>query len=184
MRTVTLFGFYFVAALIFAVAGWIAWFAWRPRPGKKLIIASTLSELQKGWYQVIISVTNRTTHSFTAVSLRRVRPRSVRMLAPVTSVSTKQGDFQVWSDPAVDKPATTIPLNTMIGPCLVREDVGAVDYQSQISAWLFLPKLRGTRRLTLELSLAGPDESLQRYRFIPRQEPHDDDGRLSRDRHR
>lgn len=156
-------GFLIVAVLTFAISGWIA-SAWRTRQsGREPIVSATLNELQKGWYQVTISVTNKAPHAFTAVILRRVRPRSLRMLAPINSVSTEQGDFQVWSDPAIDRPTKTIPLHVMIGPHQDREGAAAVDCQSQIAAWLFLPKPRGT--LTLELSLAGPDERLRRYRL-------------------
>jgi hypothetical protein len=164
------FELYFSVALVLGCAAWIAWFSSRPRQSNDdPIITATVHELQKGWYQVVISVANRAPHGFIAVSLRRIKPRSARILAPVTSVSTDQGDFQVWSNPALDAAATIIPLNTMIEAHQGRKGVADVDSQSQISAWLFLPKKRGPRRLTLELTLSGLDECLHRYRFLPRE---------------
>jgi hypothetical protein len=166
----TVFAFSIVAAVVLAVGGWAAWVSLRhTKNDKEPIITATLNELHKGWYHVTISVTNRRPHGFVAISLRRVSPRSVRILAPVTSVSTKEGDFQVWSDPASDRPATTIPLDTMIRPYQARQEV-APNCQSQISAWLFVPKIRANGRVTLELTLVGPDERSYRHRFSPKHE--------------
>src|SRR4029077_4232864 len=86
------------------------------KKGEPPIITASLKELQKGWYQLSITVINRLPYQLFGVSLRRIRPRSARLMAPIISVSTEQGDFQVWSNPAVDKLLTTIPLSNALGP--------------------------------------------------------------------
>jgi hypothetical protein len=70
------------------------------RPGADPIIKASVKELREGLYQVGLTVTNRAPYSLVGVSLRRVRPTSARPMAPITSVRTRDGDFQVWSDPA------------------------------------------------------------------------------------
>jgi hypothetical protein len=83
--------------------------AFRRRPAAaEPVIEASFKELRQGWYQVDMTVTNRAPYGLVGVSLRRVRPGAARLMAPIKSASTPQGDFQVWSDPAVDKPATTI----------------------------------------------------------------------------
>jgi hypothetical protein len=57
-----------------------------------------------------------------------VRPRAARLMAPIQQVSTREGDFQVWSDPTTDKARIGIPLDIALGrmtqaaaaPCLPR----------------------------------------------------------------
>jgi hypothetical protein len=113
-----------------------------------------------------MTVTNRAPHGLIAVSLRRVRPLSARLMAPVISSITKQGDFQVWSDPAIDKRTTTISLDTVLGPHQPLEGIASLDFQAQIPVWLFLPKKGRPGPVMLELTLAGPSENLHRYRFL------------------
>lgn len=130
------------------------------------IIAASFKELRKGWYQVNMTVTNRTPYGLVGVSLRRVRPASARLMAPIKSVSTQQGDFQVWSDPAIDKPTTTIPLDVVIGPHEVPHGVVSLNSEIHTTAWLFLPKNSEPARLTLELALRDGAKKLRRYRFV------------------
>ena len=93
-----------VATMVSVLVAAIAWLAFRARKkGEPPIITASLKELQKGWYQLSITVINRLPYQLFGVSLRRIRPRSARLMPPIISVSTKQGDFQVWSNPAVDK---------------------------------------------------------------------------------
>src|SRR4051794_38791650 len=109
--------FWIGTALLLLVAGSASWLALRPRYARlEPTVTAITKELQKGWYQVSIIVTNRWSESLTVVSLRRVRPKSARIMAPAMSVSTKQGDFQVWSNPALDKPSKSIPIGTVVGP--------------------------------------------------------------------
>jgi len=37
-------------------------------------------------------------------------------MAPIQQVSTREGDFQVWSDPTTDKARIGIPLDIALGP--------------------------------------------------------------------
>ena len=85
------------------------YFSGRQRPLDPIIQASA-KKLRQGWYQATITMINRSPHVLSAVSLRRVKPRSARLMAPITSLSTNDGDFQVWSDPSNDKRSTSIPL--------------------------------------------------------------------------
>jgi len=41
---------------------------------------------------------------------------SARLMAPIQQVSTRKGDFQVWSDPTTDKARIGIPLDIALGP--------------------------------------------------------------------
>ena len=103
----------------------------RAQKGEPPIIRASLKELQKGWYQLSITVINRLPYQLFGVSLRRIRPRSARLMAPIISVSTKQGDFQVWSNPAVDKLTTTIPLDIALGAHEARQAGVLADSQTR-----------------------------------------------------
>jgi len=106
-----------VVVLVLAVAAWTLSFVLRAdEGGAGLIIKARAKELQKGWYQLDMSIANRAPYRLTGVALRRVRPRAARLMAPITSVSTSKGDFQVWSDPSTDSPKTSIPLHLEMGP--------------------------------------------------------------------
>ena len=130
-----------VATMVSVLVAAIAWLAFRARKnGEPPIITASLKELQKGWYQLSITVINRLPYQLFGVSLRRIRPRSARLMAPIISVSTKQGDFQVWSNPAVDKLTTTIPLDIALGPHEARQAGVLADSQTQTTVWVFLSK--------------------------------------------
>jgi hypothetical protein len=78
--------------LILAVAAWTLSFVLRAgEGGAEPIIRARAKELQKGWYQVDMRIANRAPYGMTGVSLRRVRPRAARLMAPITSVSTRKG---------------------------------------------------------------------------------------------
>jgi hypothetical protein len=78
--------------LILAVAAWTLSFLLRAgEGGAEPIIRARAKELQKGWYQVDMRIANRAPYGMTGVSLRRVRPRAARLMAPITSVSTRKG---------------------------------------------------------------------------------------------
>jgi hypothetical protein len=70
-----------------------------PRP----TIRATSRKLKPGWYQLHIAVTNQASYGVIVDELRRVRPRAARLMAPIQQLSTREGDFQVWSDPTTDK---------------------------------------------------------------------------------
>jgi hypothetical protein len=84
-------------------------------------------------------------------------------MAPVTSVSTGEGEFQVWSDPSNDKRTTSIPLEVAIDP---RSGSG----EAKINVWIFLSKKAEPAELVLELSMSDEEEKLRRYRLIARRE--------------
>lgn len=161
-----------VAGLILLIAAATMWFASRGgRAGSEPIIKASFKELQKGWYQVSLTVTNRAPYRLVGVSLRRVRPRSARLMAPIKSVRTRDGDFQVWSDPATDRPATTIPLDLVLGPQEEQHAVASLKSEAHTTAWLFLPEKSDPVQLTLELALRDGANNLRRYRFIAAREP-------------
>ena len=156
-----------VAGLILLIAAAALWFASRGgRAGSEPIITASFEELQKGWYQVGLTVTNRAPYRLVGVSLRRVRPSSARLMAPIKSVKTRDGDFQVWSDPAVDRPATTIPLELVVGPQEEQHGVPSLRSEAHTTAWLFLPENSDPAQLTLELAFRDGGGHLRRYRFI------------------
>jgi hypothetical protein len=111
---------------------------------------------------------NRSPHGLLAVSLRRVKPRSARLMAPISSVSTNEGDFQVWSDPSNDKRSKSIPLDIAIGS-RERSGGGAVA-DVRIIVWIFLPDKAEPAELVLELTLSDAEEKLRRYRLVARRE--------------
>ncbi|MFZ0057013.1 MAG: hypothetical protein WAL09_19715 [Pseudolabrys sp.] len=155
-----------VATMVSVLVAAIAWLAFRARKkGEQPIITASLKELQKGWYQLSITVINRLPYQLFGVSLRRIRPRSARLMAPIISVSTKQGDFQVWSNPAVDKLTTTIPLDIALGPHEARQAGVLADSQTQTTVWVFLSKKSDARRLIFDLTLSDGEQNLRRCRF-------------------
>ena len=155
-----------VATMVSVLVAAIAWLAFRARKkGEPPIITASLKELQKGWYQLSITVINRLPYQLFGVSLRRIRPRSARLMAPIMSVSTKQGDFQVWSNPAVDKLTTTIPLDIALGPHEARQAGVLPDSQTQTTVWVFLSKKSDARRLIFDLTLSDGEQNLRRCRF-------------------
>jgi hypothetical protein len=135
------------------------------RTGAEPVIRANAQKLKDGWYQLNIAVANRAPYGLVVDELKRVRPRSARLMSPIQSVSTRQGDFQVWSDPATDKPKTSIPLDLAIAAH--DEDRGGVAPRSeaQISVWLFLPDGSDPTDLELELALFDGGDNLRSYRF-------------------
>ena len=161
-----------VAGLILLIAAATMWFASRGgRAGSEPIIRASFKKLQEDWYQVSMTVTNLAPYALVGVSLGRVRPRSARLMAPIKSVSTRDGDFQVWSDPAIDWPTTTIPLDLVLGPHEARHGVASRAPEAHANAWLFLPEKSDPVQLTLELALRDGGNNLRRYRFIAAREP-------------
>ena len=155
-----------LATMVSVLVAAIAWLAFRARKkGEPPIITASLKELQKGWYQLSITVINRLPYQLFGVSLRRIRPRSARLMAPIISVSTKQGDFQVWSNPAVDKLTTTIPLDIALGPHEARQAGVLADSQTQTTVWVFLSKKSDARRLIFDLTLSDGEQNLRRCRL-------------------
>jgi hypothetical protein len=152
--------------LILGIAAWTLSFVLRSGEGAaEPIIRARAKELQKGWYQIDMRIANRAPYGLTGVSLRRVRPRSARLMAPITSVSTRKGQFQVWSDPNVDEPATSIPLHLEVGPHEGRHGFAAPGAEAHTTAWLFLPEGRNVADLTLELALVDRARNIRRFRF-------------------
>ncbi len=138
------------------------YFSARRRPVEPVIQASA-KRLRDGWYQATITMANRSPHALSAVSLRRVKPRSARLMAPISSVSTNEGDFQVWSDPSNDKRSTSIPLDIALDARLGNDE-------ARIIVWIFLPEKAEAAELVLELTMSDPEEKLRRYRLVARRE--------------
>jgi len=109
------------------------------KAGAAPTIRATSRKLKPGWYQLQIVVTNRAPYGVVVDELRRVRPRAARLMAPIQQVSTREGDFQVWSDPTTDKARIGIPLDIALAP----NDTGGGRVLpakgAQLTAWLFLP---------------------------------------------
>lgn len=137
------------------------------------IITASFKELRQGWYQVDMSVTNRANYALGGVSLRCLRPRSARLMAPIKSVSTKEGDFQIWSDPATDKTAKTIPLDFVVGPREAAKGVASLAFEAHPTAWLFLPGNKPPADIELELTLRDGKGKLYRYRIMVAPRPSD-----------
>src|SRR6476620_8642267 len=155
-----------VATMVSVLVAAIAWLAFCARKkGEPPIIAASLKELQKGWYQLSITVINRLPYQLFGVSLRRIHPRSARLMAPIMSVSTKQGDFQVWSNPAVDKLTTTIPLDIALGAHEARQAGVLADSPTQTTVWVFLSKKSEAMRFIFDLTLSDGEQNLRRCRF-------------------
>ncbi|MBK5198897.1 MAG: hypothetical protein JJE37_11545 [Methyloceanibacter sp.] len=154
-------------ALILMIAALTTSFAFRAgRTGAEPIIRASFKQLQTDWYQVGMSVTNRAPYRLAGVSLRRVRPRSARLMAPITSLRTRQGDFQVWSDPATDLATTSIPIDLVVGPHEARHGSISPGSEAHMTAWLFLPEKSEPTQLTLEFVFKDGGGHLRHYRFI------------------
>ncbi|HLC07993.1 MAG TPA: hypothetical protein VJK06_01770 [Methyloceanibacter sp.] len=138
------------------------YFGARQRPLEPVIQASA-KRLRDGWYQATITMINRSPHVLSAVSIRRVKPRSARLMAPISSHSTNEGDFQVWSDPSKDKRSTSIPLDIAI-------ESRQGNSEARIIVWIFLPERAEAAELVLELTMSDAEEKLRRYRLVARRE--------------
>ncbi|MGE5259928.1 MAG: hypothetical protein ACM3MH_03505 [Actinomycetota bacterium] len=155
-----------VLILVLAVSAWTLSFVLRSRAGgAEPLIRARARELKRGWYQVDMRIANRAPYGLTGVSLRRVRPRAARLMAPITSISTRDGDFQVWCDPSTESPKTSIPLNLEIGPHEGRPAFAAPGAEAQATAWLFLPETQDVSEATLELSFVDRARNPRRVRF-------------------
>jgi hypothetical protein len=155
--------------LVIAAATMRLAFSRRPAAAEPVIEAS-FKELRQGWYQVDMTVNNRAPYGLVGVSLRRVRPGAARLMAPIKLVSTPQGDSLVWSDPAVDKPATTIPVDLIVGPHEAPHGVVSLRSETHTTAWLFPPGRSAPARVTLDLALRDEAKKLRCYQFIATRE--------------
>jgi hypothetical protein len=135
------------------------------RAGLEPLIRANCQKLKEGWYQLNIAVANRAPYGLVVDELKRIRPRGARLMAPIKSVSTRRGSFQVWSDPATDRARISIPLDVAIAAH--EQQQGAVDpgSEAEITAWLFLPEQGDPTELELELAVLDGGENLRSYRF-------------------
>jgi hypothetical protein len=158
-------------ALILVVAASTVRFALRStRAGAEPIIRASVKELQKGWHQVHIAIANQAPYAMVVDELKRVRPRAARLMAPIRSVSTRKGDFQVWSHPTTDKATTSIPLDLALGPHEARAGAVSRAAQGRVTAWLFLPEDSDPLDLVLELAFLDGEGHLRRHRFTATRE--------------
>lgn len=160
-----------VALLVILVAGWTVSYALRAsRAGAPPFIRATFKELQQGWYQVQIAIANRAPYGVIVDELKRISPRGARLLAPIKQVSTRKGEFQVWSHPSTDKATTSIPLALKLGPHESHSGTVARAAKGQVTAWLFLSGNGDPGEITLELALLDGAGHLRRYPFTARRE--------------
>jgi hypothetical protein len=155
-------------AIIAAVAAFAAglWLAFRKRPERTPpLIAARYVWLREGWYQIEMRVINRAPFALGGVALRCLRPRRARLMAPVKSVSTRDYDFQIWSDPESDKPEKSIPLDFVVGPHEVPQDESSPGTEAHPAVWLFLPGKKARGEVLLELTLRDGKGKLHRYEF-------------------
>jgi hypothetical protein len=159
-----------VVAVVLAIAVWTISFAFRSsRAGAEPIIKASFRKLQTGWFQLHVSIANQAPYAVVVDELKRVSPRSARLMAPIKQVSTRKGEFQVWSHPTTDKATTSIPLDLHLGPHGAPAGTARAS-QEQVTAWLFLPADLNPLDVTLELVVldrAGPH---RRYRVTARRE--------------
>ena len=160
-----------MALVLLVAASTIRFVVRATRAGAEPIIRASFKQLQTDWYQVGIRIANRAPYRLAGVSLRRVRPRSARLMAPITSVSTRQGNFQVWSDPAVDLPTTSIPIDMVVGPHEAWRGSVSPGSEAHMTAWVFLPERSELTQLTLEFAFKDGGGHLRHYRFIATREP-------------
>ncbi len=160
-----------VVTAVVLIAGWTASYAWlSARAGAPPVIKASFTELQKGWYQVQNAVANRASYAVVVDELRRVRPRSARLLAPIKQVSTRKGEFQVWSHPSTDKATTSIPLDLSLGPHDAQSGTVSRASEGHLTAWLLLSETSDPGEVTLELALLDGAGHLRRHPFIARRE--------------
>jgi hypothetical protein len=159
-----------VSAVVVLIAGWTVSYVLRSaRAGAPPVIRASFKELQKGWYQVQIAVANRAPYEVIVDELRRIRPRRIRLLAPIKQVSTRKGEFQVWSHPTTDKATTSIPLDLTLGPHEAHP--GTVARASEhVTAWLLLSGDSDPGDISLELALLDGAGHLRRYPFTARRQ--------------
>lgn len=136
----------------------------RQTPAKPIISVAS-QRLQAGWHQIDIAVVTADPDRYIGARLRRTRPRSARLLAPVSTIQTKQGAFQVWTDPSQHKPAAEIFLDVSVEPRETGDSIAAAVYAVRLTAWLFLPENSTTGRTSLELVLLDRRKRAHRYRL-------------------
>lgn len=154
-----------VALILLVTVSTIRFAVRSTRAGAEPMIRASIKELQKGWHQVHIAIANQAPYAMVVDELKRVRPRSARLMAPIRSVSTRKGDFQVWSHPTTDKATTSIPLDLTLGPHEARAGAVSRAAQGHVTAWLFLPEEGDPVDVKLELALLDGEGHLRRYRF-------------------
>jgi hypothetical protein len=152
-----------IAALIFLLLALRA-----GRPHLEPLISASFRQLREGWYQADFTFINRSSATLAAVELRRLRPSSARLMAPITSVSTREGDFQVWSDPHADRTSIAIPLQIIVPPREARGDGSALGSETKAAIWVFLPERANPAELVFELSMRDGRDKLRRYRVVAR----------------
>ena len=155
-----------VALVLLVAASTVRFVVRAARTGAEPIIRASFRELQKGCYQVHVAVANQAPYGVVVDELRRVRPRSARLMAPIKSVSTRKGDFQVWSHPTTDKAKTSIPLDLTLGPHDAHTGTVSRASEGHVTAWLFMPEDSDPADLTLELTLFDGSDNLRCHRFI------------------
>jgi hypothetical protein len=154
-----------VVVIVLIAASTIRFALRSTRAGAEPVIRANVQKLKPGWYQLNIAVANRAPYGLVVDELKRVRPRSARLMAPIKSVSTRKGDFQVWSDPTTDKPKTGIPLDIAIAAHEEHRGGVAPRSEAHITAWLFLPGGSDPTELKLELAVLDGGDHLRAYRF-------------------
>lgn len=154
-----------VVVIVLIAASTIRFALRSTRTGAEPLIKANAQKLREGWYQLNIAVANRAPYRLVVDELRRVRPKSARLMSPIQSVSTRRGDFQVWSDPTTDKAKTSIPLDIAIAAHEQHQGGVALASEAQVTVWLFLPDGSDPTELELELALFDGSENLRAYRF-------------------
>jgi hypothetical protein len=155
-----------IVSVVVLIGLWTVNFALRAaRAGAEPVIRTKAKELNKGWYQVQIAVANRAPYAVIVDELRRVRPRAARLMAPIKQVSTREGEFQVWSHPTTDKATVSIPLELALGPHDAHTGTVSRAAEGQVTAWLFLPEDKSPEDVALELAMLDHGDHLRRYRF-------------------
>lgn len=155
-----------VVAVVVLIAGWTVDHALRAsQAGAEPAIRASFRELQKGWYQLHVTVGNRAPHEVLVDELRRVRPRGARLLAPIQQVSTRKGEFQVWSHPTTDRATVSIPLDLTLGPHEAHKGSVSRASEGHLTAWLFLSERSAAADVTLELATLDGAGHLRRHRF-------------------
>ncbi len=146
------------------LAALVVWLGLLRRPeGVAPLVGASHVELRPGWYQVNLRLVNRAAYALGGVSLRCVKPRSARLLAPITSLSTKEGDFQTWSDPATDKAAKSMPLDFILWPHEAQKGATSLAFEAHPTAWLFLAGSKPPGEILLELTLRDGEGKIYCY---------------------
>ena len=160
-----------VLVVVLAIAVSTIGFAFRSsRAGAEPIIKASFRKLQTGWFQLHVSIANQAPYAVVVDELKRVKPRAARLMAPIKQVSTRKGEFQVWSHPTTDKATTSIPLDLHLGPHEARDGAVARASQEQVTVWLFLPEDLNPLDVTLELAVLDHAGALRRYRVTAKRE--------------